>query len=184
MTARAARACGIVLAAGSGSRMGAPKAELDLGGERLLDRAIATLRAGGCADVVAVVRAGTTASSARVIENADPDRGMGSSLQLGLAAARGDVAVVLLVDLPGVRADAVRAVLAVQAPAAIATYGGRRGHPVAFAREIWSDVAAAATGDRGAGPFLRAHPELVTEVACTGDPADLDTPADLARWIG
>ena len=40
-----------------------------------------------------------------------------------------------------------------------------------------------ATGDTGARPFLRAHPELVTVVECgdTGSAYDVDTPADLAR---
>jgi nicotine blue oxidoreductase len=47
-------------------------------------------------------------------------------------------------------------------------------------------VVALATGDTGARPFLRAHPELVTLVECgdTGDPADVDTPDDLARLEG
>jgi CTP:molybdopterin cytidylyltransferase MocA len=44
-------------------------------------------------------------------------------------------------------------------------------------------VISLAAGDVGARPFLRAHPDLVTLVECadTGQPDDLDTPADLAR---
>jgi len=175
---------GIVLAAGAGRRLGGPKAELVVAGERLLDRAVRVLREGGCAEVVAVVRADTKVDGAVVVVNSDPDRGMGSSLRLGLAAASGDRAAIVLVDTPGVTADAVRRTLRVAAPAAVATYGGRRGHPVVIDRPLWTNVAALAVGDAGARAFLREHPELVTEVTCTGDPADIDTAEDLARFLG
>ena len=175
-------ACGIVLAAGSGSRLGGPKADLVLHGTRLLDRAIAVLRAGGCADVIAVVRPGTRADGATLVVNPQPERGLGSSLRIGLDTTSGDVAVIMLVDTPGVGAGAVRRVLAAGAPVAVATYAGRRGHPVAITRAYWPQVAALADGDHGARPFLTANPDLVVEVPCEGDPLDLDTPADLEAW--
>lgn len=174
--------CGIVLAAGAGTRFGRPKADLVLGGERLVDRAVRVLREGGCADVVAVVRDGVAVPGAAAVVNPDPERGMGSSLRLGLAAASGTRAVIVLVDTPGIGADAVRRVLGVDAPVAVATYGGRRSHPVVLDRPLWTEVASLADGDQGARPFMRAHPDLVVEVACEGDPADVDTPADLAAW--
>jgi CTP:molybdopterin cytidylyltransferase MocA len=175
-------ACGIVLAAGAGTRFGRPKAEIVLGGERLVDRAVRVLRDGGCADVVAVVRDGVEVPGAVAVVNPDPERGMGSSLRLGLAAASGTRAAIVLVDTPGIGADAVRRVLAVDAPVVVATYNGRRGHPVVIDRPLWTEVATLADGDHGARPFMRAHPDLVVEVACEGDPADVDTLADLAAW--
>ena len=44
-------------------------------------------------------------------------------------------------------------------------------------------MIAAADGDTGARPYLRAHPALVTLVECAdiGSPDDVDTPEDLAR---
>ena len=173
---------GLVLAAGAGHRMGQPKAELILDGERLVDRAVRVLRAGGCDEVVTVVREGVTSPDARVVVNPEPERGMGSSLRLALAAATGRRAVILLVDTPGIGADAVRAVLAVDAPVVVATYGGRRSHPVVVDHSWWGEVAELAAGDRGARPFLAAHPELVREVECPGDPSDLDTMGELASW--
>jgi len=79
---------GIVLAAGAGRRLGQPKAEIMVAGERLVDRAVRTLRAGGCAEVLAVVRsAELVVPGARTVVNPDPDAGMGSSLRCGLDAA-------------------------------------------------------------------------------------------------
>jgi len=173
---------GLVLAAGSGTRLGQPKAELVLGGERLVDRAVGVLRAGGCDEVIVVARAGVTVPGAQVVVNPEPERGMGSSLALGLAAAPGDRVVILLVDTPGITADAVERVRRADAGVSIGTYGGRRGHPVSIARWWWPEVVRLAVGDQGARAFLTAHPELVAEVACDGDPADLDTPADVAAW--
>ncbi|MCW5832636.1 MAG: NTP transferase domain-containing protein [Labilithrix sp.] len=54
--ASARRLHGVVLAAGSGLRMGGPKALLRVGGRTLLERHLARLRDAGCADLVAVVR--------------------------------------------------------------------------------------------------------------------------------
>jgi molybdenum cofactor cytidylyltransferase/nicotine blue oxidoreductase len=173
---------GLVLAAGAGRRMGQPKADLYVGGERLIDRAVRVLRAGGCDEVVTVVREGVRCPDARVVVNPEPERGMGSSLRLALATATGLRAVILLVDTPGIGAPAVRAVLAADSPVVVATYHGRRGHPVAVDRSWWDEVAERAKGDRGARPFFAAHPELVREVECPGDPFDLDTAADLAMW--
>jgi nicotine blue oxidoreductase len=69
------------------------------------------------------------------------------------------------------------------APVVVAAYHGRPRNPVLIDREHWASVADMATGDMGARPFLRAHPELVTLVECadTGSSLDIDTPEDLAR---
>jgi CTP:molybdopterin cytidylyltransferase MocA len=182
----------VILAAGAGRRMGGPKAEIVVDGARLVDRAVATARAGGCGEVIAVVRVGAVVGSARTVPNPAPERGLASSLRLGLAAAQetdADAAIVLLVDLPGLRPAAVRRLADATDPAGprlwFATFGGRRSHPVRIDRPLWSEVVALAGGDRGAQAFARRFPERVREVDCDGlgDPRDLDTPADLAGWL-
>jgi molybdenum cofactor cytidylyltransferase/nicotine blue oxidoreductase len=174
-----------VLAAGAGSRMGAPKAQVVLGGARLLDRAIDAARTAGCSPVYAVVRAGTAVERAVAVVNPAPERGMRSSLELAVSAARGAEALaVLLVDTPGTGADAVRAVVAAWRPGriALACDGRRRGHPAVMAPELWRAALELAGPDEGARAFLAAHPELVDEVDVPGDLSDVDTPDDLARW--
>jgi len=103
---------------------------------------------------------------------------------LGPAAA-----VVGLVDQPRVPAAAVARVIAAaragdDLPSALvaAVYAGRRGHPVLFGAGRWAGVGASADADRGARAYLREHAgqTLLVECGDVGDPADIDTPADLA----
>jgi molybdenum cofactor cytidylyltransferase/nicotine blue oxidoreductase len=177
---------GAVLAAGSGTRMGGPKAELVVDGERLLDRTVTTLRRAGCDPVIAVVRAGTEeVAGAVAVVNPDPARGQRSSLELAIAAAESaDAVAVVLVDVPGIGADAVRAVVEAWRPGriALARYGTVRGHPIVMAPGLWREALALAGPDEGARALLRERADQVDEIAALGDPADLDTPEDLARW--
>ena len=188
------RIAGILLAAGDGTRLGQPKATVELGGMTLAERGVALLRDGGTDPVLVVTGAvpvelpGTAA-----VHNPDWESGMGSSLAAGLRALAasgpaGDVsaAVIALADQPLIGAEAVRRLIAAHAggaAVAVAGYHGKPRNPVLIARAHWAAVLDLAAGDTGARPFLRAHPGLVTLVECgdAGRPDDIDTPQDLAR---
>lgn len=181
---------GLVLAAGAGRRFGGPKAVAELDSERLVDRAVRTLRDGG-ADPAYVVSGAVPldVADAVVVINADWEEGIGSSLRAGFAALPSSVVavVVVLVDQPGLSADAVARLVGSADGAgtvASATYDGVLGHPVALGRDHWAEVARLAVGDRGARPFLAAHPELVTPVECAdvASADDVDRPGDLDRF--
>lgn len=165
--------------------MGAPKAELVVAGTRLVDRAVRAARDAGCDPVIAVVRTSMSVPGAVTVVNPDPERGMRSSLALAVeAAGSAEALAVLLVDVPGITAEALRAVAAAWAPGRIAVgrYANRRGHPAVMAPDQWRAALDLAGPDEGARAYLAAHPEHVDEVEVPGDPADLDTPDDLARW--
>jgi CTP:molybdopterin cytidylyltransferase MocA len=185
----AAAVAGLLLAAGSGSRLGRPKALVEVAGERLVDRGVRLLHEGGCHPVVVVLGAAAVPLRGAVtVPNPGWRSGMGSSLRVGLAALppeSGHV-VIALVDQPRIGAQAVRRLVEAAhrgAAVAVATYGGTPRNPVLIARPHFAEVMELAVGDVGARPFLRAHPDLVTRVPCddVGDPADIDTPQDLAE---
>jgi CTP:molybdopterin cytidylyltransferase MocA len=179
----------VLLAAGNGSRLGQPKALVELAGSTLAERGVALLGDGG-ADPVIVVTGAVPVEIPGVVavHNPDWETGMGSSLATGLRAlANGDAeaAVIALADQPLVGVESVRRLIGAfrsGAAVAIAAYQGKPRNPVLIAREHWSAVIELATGDTGARPFLRAHPELVALIECgdTGRPDDVDTPEDLA----
>ena len=183
------RVAGVLLAAGEGKRLGTPKALVELGGRRLVDRGADLLRDGGTAPVVVVTGAAPiTMPDVVLVPNPDWRTGMGSSLAAGLQALPGDcaAAVIALVDQPLIGAGVVRRLVAAHhagAELVVAAYHGRPRNPVLLARPHWAGVIAAADGDTGARPYLRAHPGLVTLVECAdiGSPDDVDTPEDLAR---
>src|SRR5215471_2970943 len=212
------RVAGILLAAGEGSRLGRPKALVELGGQTLAERGVRLLRDGGADPVLVVTGAvPVRVHGARAVHNPDWRAGMGTSLAAGLRAlgavapgaadetaglngadgahesavamTAAGAAVIALADQPLVGPEAVRRLITAYqngASVVVAAYRGQPRNPVLIAREHWPAVLALATGDTGARPFLRAHPELVTLVECgdTGSPDDVDTPEDLARVRG
>lgn len=117
------------------------------------------------------------------------EAGMGASLACAVRATPNASAwVIALADMPGVRADTLRRVVhAVDSDAraiAAPVYRGQRGHPVGFG---WAHAPALMSlrGDRGARDILAAQAGqlVLLEVDDPGIVADIDTPADLARFI-
>jgi CTP:molybdopterin cytidylyltransferase MocA len=190
---------GVLLAAGAGSRLGRPKALVELGGQTLAERGVQLLRAGGAAPILVVTGAvpltpviPVQLDQIRTVYNERWRTGMGSSLCAALLAltetgpSEVGAVVVALADQPLVGADAVARLIAAYrdgAGVAVAAYDGRPRNPVLLAREHWPEVLATATGDQGARAFLRARADLVTLVECgdTGSPDDIDTAEDLER---
>lgn len=177
---------GIVLAGGTGSRLGRTKQLLPVGGRPMLqhvvDTAIAEL------DHVVVVlghdanrvaRALQLRLGVRTVVNPHFADGQSTSLAVGLAAVSGaEAAVVLLGDEPGVQPAAVRTVVdayrTTSGPVIQATYGGRPGHPVLLGRTVWASLGAV-QGDCGARAVLRRHPGWVVAVELGTAPVDVDT---------
>ena len=193
MTARPAV---IVLAAGKGSRF--------LGTEHKLAQSLGGLTVLGCTLKHAIashlrVVVVTTEALADVARRSVAARdvvilpevgapgqnalGMGYSISVGVAA-RPDASgwLILPGDMPQVRAGTLLAVARALAQHAVvyAQYKGRRGHPVGFSAELYSELLAL-TGDEGARRLIARYPALAIEVDDPGVLVDIDTQADLEQ---
>lgn len=185
----------VVPAAGASRRFGAMKLLADLDGEPLLQHTLRCLLDAGVDRVVAVtapahdLRAVSLLADrrVRVAVNPDPDRGMFSSVQVGLShAGEARAVIVLPADMPFVRAATVAAVLAAHesggGQATVASHGGRRGHPLVLSAALRAPLRAAppTTSLKAALDALG-----VTMHACpVDDPGvlrDVDVRGDLAR---
>lgn len=188
---------GVVLAAGTSSRLGRPKQLLPLHGRPLLQHVVDAAAAAGLDEVLVVLGHGAAEveaalrlpPAARTVGCPDYREGQSASLRTGLAAAAPEAraAVVLLGDQPTVDADAIRAVIeaygATGGPVVQARYDGRPGHPVLLDRRVWGEMEKV-RGDRGARDVLVEHAEWVVPVDLPGEPPpDVDTRADYERLV-
>ncbi|MBF4550798.1 nucleotidyltransferase family protein [Pseudoclavibacter sp. VKM Ac-2888] len=178
--------CGVVLAAGAGSRFGGPKALASLpDGTPWVARAVETLLRAGCSDVLVALGAGRSEAaalvpaSATVVPVPEWSGGLAASVRAALhAAAMTDADAVLLVpvDTPDLSVASCRRVLSAGAVLARATYRGEPGHPVLIGRTHWAALASTLDGDRGAGRYLAEQGAVVVECGDLWHGRDIDEP--------
>jgi molybdenum cofactor cytidylyltransferase len=192
---------GIILAAGTSTRLGRPKQLLDIDGKSLvthvaerclrsrLDRVIVVV--GHAAEAV---RAALHGLHVEVVTNPDYASGQASSLMAGLDAAGEDIdaVVMLLGDQPGIDSVAIDRLVAARRNGALlgmAQYGDDRGHPVLLGRELFDELRQV-RGDRGGRDVIRRHQGdlVLVDGGVPLVPGDVDTWADYERiqesWTG
>lgn len=185
----------VILAAGSSSRMGMPKALLDAGADTtFLDRLAGIFLDCGCA-VYAVLGADAERIAASVrrsseivfILNPDPARGQISSLQCGLrVAARGVKGVFFTpVDAPAVQRETVRVLMDAidDSDYVIPAFNGKHGHPVLLRASCAGAFMALPEGATARDVLLaRRSSTRVVEVPDSAILDDIDDPAAYEKW--
>ena len=186
---------GIILAAGSSTRMGSNKLLLLLEGESVLRRVVRRAFAARLDPLVIVLPPDSDGLASelsglpgRPVENPDPGRGQPSSLRVGIEAlpAEVDAAVVLLGDMPLVTEAMIAALVRrygeTRAPLVVSEYGGVAAPPTLYGRVLFEELVGAEEGGRMVVARHRARAESLhwpPEAL-----ADLDVPADYARLSG
>jgi len=188
---------GIILSGGASRRMGTPKALLRFQNETFLDRLIRVFSA-VCDPIVVVVgehadpiRSGIQRGREVLFAiNPDPERGMLSSLQCGLALVPPDAAAAMFlpVDHPHIEISTIETLAARfradGAPVIVPTYAGEHGHPVCIARQLIAELSALPPEAKASDVIHRHVPKtLYIEVADPAVVADVDDPAAYADLL-
>jgi molybdenum cofactor cytidylyltransferase len=189
----------VILAAGASTRMGEPKQLLPIEGVPLLLRTVEAALLSPAWPVVVVL--GANAERIRpllarhpvlITENPAWVEGMASSLRTGIATLQQfsrsiDGVLVSLCDQPAFSVDTIERLLAAQAESGrsitAARYEGRNGAPALFLRDQFAALGSL-TGEAGARSLLNSTPDRVTSVELPELSVDLDTPQDLATYLG
>lgn len=184
---------GLLLAAGSSSRMGRPKQLLPWQGRPLVRHVAEVALASQLAGLVVVLGAAAQETRAalqgmhgvpKLVDCPDFASGQAASLRYGLGALppTASAAIVLLVDQPLITAELLNRMLQLftenpEVVAVVPRFEGRRGNPVLLAATLFVDLHKL-EGDRGARDLLQRHADRISWLDLD-DPAvvvDLDTP--------
>ena len=189
----------ILLAAGASTRLGRPKQLLRLsalGGETLLDHAVALGRASGAAPIFVVLGAHAEQIQLEcelldciLARNEAWAEGMASSLRVGIAAVLENTpaasgALVMVCDQPGLSAQHLLSLLDAHredvSRIVASRYAGRTGVPAIFPREIFPALLEL-QGDQGARTLLQQSGTVVHTIDFPEGELDLDSLEDLRR---
>lgn len=184
---------GILLAAGSARRFGAPKLLQPLHDGVPVAAATAQAMMQVLQNTLAIVKPGDhelievfTELGLHIIENPLADEGMGTSLAAGVnATARADGWLIMLADMPWIQPATISAVadrLDNGASMVAPVYAGQRGHPVGFCSR-WLQPLRDLSGDKGARDLIADNSDAL-ELLATEDAGvlkDIDFPYDLSR---
>ncbi len=187
----------LLLAAGSSSRMGQPKALLPLGDKPAIIHCLTPLLHGSVSQIIVVLGGGSEPAAAqlqdmslKILYNTLPQSDMAKSVRIGLQAMapQCQAALICLVDHPLVQAQTIKQMVAaaLEQPGKIIipTYEGRRGHPTLFPRQLLTETFQGLNLQE----IIRRHPDEVVllPVADEGVVLEMDTPEeyqDLCRRV-
>ncbi len=185
---------GILLAAGTSSRMGSNKLLFELEGESILRRAAKRVLAGGLSPLV-VVLGHESDKAVRELEglpcqwalNPLYEQGINSSLKSGIMAVmpKARAAMVLLADMPFVTPEMIAAMIdryrTTTAPLVISDYDGVNAPPMLYDRSLFNELLMMTGEGCGRQVVKRHRNEAEVLPWPVSALADLDVPEDYAR---
>ena len=191
---RGGAVAGILLAAGTSSRMGCNKLLFELGGESVLRGAARRALGAGLEPLLVVLGHQCERASqeleglgCQLVINPDYDQGITSSLKAGVAALPPGTAAaaVMLADMPLVSAEMIAGLVAryraTKAPLVVSDYEGVHAPPMLYDRALFAELLAMTGGGCGRQVVKRHRAAAQVLSWPAAALADLDVPEDYAR---
>ncbi len=194
---RDCRVAGVILAAGSSSRIGEVKQLLAFGQTTLLGKVIENASGAPLDEVILVLGHGADEiqravrlEGVRVVINEAHAQGQSTSLRAGLSDVSEDTDAVMFIlgDQPLVGPEVMNALIdgycRTKASIVLPTHRGRRGNPVIIDRMLFPRVDSL-TGDVGARVLFEEYTEEIVEIPVDDDSIhfDLDTWEDYQKLL-
>ena len=188
---------GLILGAGASTRLGPPKQLLPFGDTTMLGWVVAQAQSAASLDEIVVVlgraadeiRERVDFGAARIVENPVFSEGCSSSYRAGIAALneQSEAIMIILGDQPGITPEIINLLAESwrndEAPIALCSYRGRRGHPMLFAQSMF-DQLVDLHGDKAAWKLVDANSDSLHEVHLDLDfPDDINTSEDFERLV-
>ena len=186
---------GLILGAGASQRLGPPKQLLPYRGTTMLGWVVDQAQRANSLDEVVVVlgraadqvREQLDFGAARVVENPVFGEGCASSYRAGIGALNSESSAIMIIlgDMPGITPEIINELAEAwregEAPIALCSYQGRKGHPMIFARSMFAQLVDL-HGDKAAWKLVDANAATVQEVHFNRPfPADINTPEDFQK---
>ena len=198
MTQREKRVAGILLAAGTSTRMGKTKQLLPFGEKTLIERVlvealnselerIVLVLGYQAVEIKKIINPVSPQPKLTIIENRQFKQGISSSIIAGLSEIENthEHVMILLGDMPFIHRDLINLLIRryLQSGCSIGAIKGqeRPVHPVMFSRELYAELLAL-QGDVGARALFTKYSDKVCLIEPEGpyDAKDIDTPEDYA----
>ena len=188
---------GLILGAGASTRLGPPKQLLPFADTTMLGWVVAQAQSAASLDEIVVVlgraadeiRERVDFGNARVVDNPVFSEGCSSSYRAGIAAlnTQSEALMIILGDQPGITPEIINMLAESwrneEAPIALCSYRGRRGHPMIFAQSMF-DLLVDLHGDKAAWKLVDANSDSLQEVHVDLDfPDDINTSEDFERLV-
>lgn len=189
---------GVLLAAGSSSRMGQPKQLLSFKGQPMINHMVTKLEVLELEEIFVVlgafqdqIQSVISSANVSIISNSRWAEGMGTSVRIGMKEALArhsdlDGILYILVDQPYLTSvflkKLIEAFKVFKSDLIASKYNDLESVPALFGKAYFEELISL-EGDKGARKIIRSHAAKVYAISFEGGQYDLDTPQDWEQFL-